>query len=678
VPYKQYPGRFRFQRSEGRKASNKLLTSSGAILVDGLSLDGYRRGISVPRAIAMANLFTMVALSLLTAAAPPAEPAAPDAASAEAPITDTNGDPLPEGAIARIGTGRLRCGEYHGALLGFSPDGKRLVSVGHGGICHWDVATGRLIRRLKRDDGLDAQYSGSPKIALSGDAATAALWTTAGHLTIEPVRVWDTASGQQRIVFNWDENERIDLPECVLSADGRLLAATACVCPLAKGTDSYPVMVWDVRKAQRLHVFTKHSAPLTALAFSHDCRTLLTVGIDRTLIAWDVESGKERYRVGIPKNETPDLIAVSGDDRVVAICGFLAHANAQRSLTLRDLASGKVIHRLQPEPGQVTATAFSPDGGLLALFQSTEFRPGTLVIYDLRTGRRMRRISGPRGPEIAHLVFAPDDKTLAGSVLGSPRIYVWDVRSGRQLTTPPGHDNAVSSMFFTNNGSTLLTHSYDGTLKLWSADNGAERPLPLAKTDQIAAVASSFDGRTMISLETAANHVRVWEAKTGKTVHSITSSLRTGEEGGSRPPDIYAFGSACQGKALLAAVRRTSPGWSFATCVWNVATGKLTNSWNADMGRTVLFSPDGRLEVSGTAVRETTAGQELCRLRPERERILVARARGWFCNPRRVFARRQAARRRRHAMATGRKRSFTPPPHRAGVGASKSAARIRG
>lgn len=56
--------------------------------------------------------------------------------------TDALGDPLPEGAIARLGTVRFR----HGggiSFLSFTPDEKRLVSKGIDGVRVWEAATGK-------------------------------------------------------------------------------------------------------------------------------------------------------------------------------------------------------------------------------------------------------------------------------------------------------------------------------------------------------------------------------------------------------------------------------------------------------------------------------------------------------------------------------------------------------
>src|SRR5438128_2441706 len=62
--------------------------------------------------------------------------------------TDNYGDPLPRGAIARMGTLRLR---HEGSVcaIAFAPDGKVLASGGRDKlITLWEAATGRELRRF--------------------------------------------------------------------------------------------------------------------------------------------------------------------------------------------------------------------------------------------------------------------------------------------------------------------------------------------------------------------------------------------------------------------------------------------------------------------------------------------------------------------------------------------------
>ena len=70
--------------------------------------------------------------------------------------TDLFGDPLPQGALLRLGTVRLR---HHEAVWGvaFSPDGTILASIASDGVIRlWDPSTGPVIR--------DARFAGAAKL----------------------------------------------------------------------------------------------------------------------------------------------------------------------------------------------------------------------------------------------------------------------------------------------------------------------------------------------------------------------------------------------------------------------------------------------------------------------------------------------------------------------------------
>jgi hypothetical protein len=57
------------------------------------------------------------------------------------------GDPLPEGAVARLGTRRFRVdAEIEG--LAFAPDGKTIAVRGNGGLWLLDAVGGQQLRRV--------------------------------------------------------------------------------------------------------------------------------------------------------------------------------------------------------------------------------------------------------------------------------------------------------------------------------------------------------------------------------------------------------------------------------------------------------------------------------------------------------------------------------------------------
>src|SRR5262245_31886507 len=85
------------------------------------------------------------------------------------PILDAHGDPLPPGALLRLGTTRFRHNqEVH--TVAFLPDSKVLLSVsGDGTIRLWEATTGKELRRFENTPPW------GDAAALSADGSTVAV-----------------------------------------------------------------------------------------------------------------------------------------------------------------------------------------------------------------------------------------------------------------------------------------------------------------------------------------------------------------------------------------------------------------------------------------------------------------------------------------------------------------------
>src|SRR5262249_34030177 len=134
------------------------------------------------------------------------------------PRTDSFGDPLPAGVLARSGTLRLRHAAPVTALV-FCPDGKGLVSASQDGTVRlWDTdltgkTPGRFGKELRRFEGhREAVFC----VAVSPDGKTLA---TGG--ADRTARLWDVATGK-RVRPPTPYQETVD---CVaFSPDGKRLA----------------------------------------------------------------------------------------------------------------------------------------------------------------------------------------------------------------------------------------------------------------------------------------------------------------------------------------------------------------------------------------------------------------------------------------------------------------------
>src|SRR5262249_33968162 len=118
-----------------------------------------------------------------------AEPQPPAAEKAPPAHADLHGDPLPEGAVARLGTVRFNHGNGLNSLF-FSADGKTVVSHGGGVVRTWDAATGRQLAQFSVPKRWADDQAG-----LGPDGKTLVL--LAQEFPSDVLSVWDLAQGRE-------------------------------------------------------------------------------------------------------------------------------------------------------------------------------------------------------------------------------------------------------------------------------------------------------------------------------------------------------------------------------------------------------------------------------------------------------------------------------------------------
>jgi hypothetical protein len=174
-----------------------------------------------------------------------------DTPAAEKPARrlDLAGDPLPAGALLRLGSVRFR-----GDKLAFSADGKVLATTQAHFVLLLDVATGKKIRRFA---------GGSYRVqafALSADGKR-------------------LATGERNIVHGG---------------------------PPVRAGEQNTVCVWDTTSGKELGRLKGDLGEITSLKFSPDGRQV-AVGGDRPFagsyhtLLWDVSSGRRLWQVGLPE-----------------------------------------------------------------------------------------------------------------------------------------------------------------------------------------------------------------------------------------------------------------------------------------------------------------------------------------------------------------------------------------
>ncbi len=216
-----------------------------------------------------------------------------------------------------------------------------------------------------------------------------------------------------------------------------------------------------------LHILTSAPAPIRAVAFAPDGKTVAT---------------------GEAVDESKNL----GDER----------RPLYESARLRDAATGAVIRNF-PHQDDVNAVAFSADGRFLA----TACEDGHLQVFDVATGRSVAtgvvnaRLGGANFPATG-VAFAPDGRRLfAWTRDGSAGLWVFSRTQqlqpdyGLQIT-----DNPIACAAFSPDAETLATGTRDGSIALRDIRGGKpSATLQRHGSASVTTVAFSPDGRLLAS-----------------------------------------------------------------------------------------------------------------------------------------------------------------------------------
>jgi WD40 repeat protein len=76
---------------------------------------------------------------------------------------------------------------------------------------------------------------------------------------------------------------------------------------------------------------------------------------------------------------------------------------------------------------------------------------------------------------------------------------VWEVATGKPLSPPLRHQDAVYAVAFSRDGKIAVTGSHDKTARMWESATGRPLGPPLRHPDRVDAVAISPDGTTVVT-----------------------------------------------------------------------------------------------------------------------------------------------------------------------------------
>jgi WD40 repeat protein len=444
------------------------------------------------------------------------------------------------------------------AFLAFAPDGRTLASAMNGQILYlWDVPAGRF-RAAWRGAFGPLGFTADGRTLLTRGPAGAKLWDVAagrerfvfpgafGKVAISPdgrtlasdgggaLKLWDVPRHRQAVAVLAGHTGKVNA--VALTRDGKLLASA--------GNDT-TARLWDVATGKTRTVLP-HSQPVRAVAFSPDGQTLATGSSELVggkpagiICLWETATGRKRATLR-GHIDPVTCLAFSPDGKTLAAAGegLLkpgpkggAPIVKKGRVRLWDVATRRERTSITQNLGGITCLAFSPDGKRLAVgfgIPAQQAFGGDVLVADLTAPDGepvflsrvpVKQDTKPRDmTPVTCLAFSPRGRILARGSGGrdpiqqplADKVTLWHSASWQPYAALAGHTGLITALSFSADGRTLATASRDRTVRLWDLETRQEILSLKGHRGEVTSVAFSADGKTLVS-GGAAGEVIIWE-----------------------------------------------------------------------------------------------------------------------------------------------------------------------
>ncbi|MGH9772286.1 MAG: WD40 repeat domain-containing protein [Candidatus Acidiferrales bacterium] len=493
---------------------------------------------------------------------------------------DLYGDPLPKGAMARLGTLRFRTGVWIGRLC-FTKDGTQIITNNEDDRAQWwDVVSGKLLRQIS--DVSDISPSGRYlRGSEMGTCFIRDLETNKEVIHADNVKdYWSNRTGG---CFSCDES---------------MFAVP--------GNDTKSIRLWQLpagRELPSLHLPYMLSSAIigNGFDFSPD---------GKHFAAW-VDSGENDTTISHlciwndVAHVNPDHVldgisgplAFSPNGEVVAACvGLPTYRFGRRlpSVVFIDAKSGQERFRLPMQQPEIGYICFSPDGKTVAIAVGGSLGSGSIQLWNLDSKTMTCNIPcGMETMNLMHVAFSADGSKVLWGASGGV-IHLYSLAAGKdEWTAGVGHVMPVVSVCFSTDGDRVVTAGGDGSILWWNVAQSKivmDHTFPLTEEHQMASPSFTCNGQSFYMANTA--KIERWDFDSGNKMCEYDSK-----------PELYRIVTPTwDGKLLLAAN-------SDRVFIWNAVDLKMQAEIN--INRIILgdraknfesgeqysqaFSDDGRL-----------------------------------------------------------------------------------
>ena len=467
--------------------------------------------------------------------------------------------------------------------LALGLDGRKLLIISGDAVQLYEMSSGKLVMSVDLDGILWCKIFKSSKFGL---------FTKSTSSTGE---VWDIFQG--RVILKFAVNI-YGFDEAAFSMDNRFFAITL---------NYYTIGIWDLTSGK----VTTFDVPsyLTALAFSSDA-TCLATGCDNGVVyLWDIDAILDKHRamnrfdINMDLHsrvsfkgfvELPDNILVSGHDSI-------AYTNVDRSITIRNTATGEHLQSVKDSSSMILSMAYSPVKDALVV----SFDDRTLRLYEIKDGVEIKRVD--TAILVGELIISNNGKHLVATsvIVPSPDRSLVELYNASSLELIRSYRvSCTSAVAFSGDGRFIALLCIDrGNIDVWDLVESERVHMCIEFGIRLCNIAMSFDGGAMIACSSG-------RTRTENFLYNVSSNRAIKL----KPLTIDTCSFSPDNLFFVTLSDITNIG------LWNVASGELMGRYkSATLLQEIAFSQDakdlitdkGYLRVSSIFSKAKTSGSRV-------------------------------------------------------------------
>ncbi|MGK7880471.1 MAG: TIR domain-containing protein [Crocosphaera sp.] len=185
---------------------------------------------------------------------------------------------------------------------------------------------------------------------------------------------------------------------------------------------------------------------------------------------------------------------------------------------------------------------------------------------------------------VMSMAISPNGETLVSGSYDNT-IKIWNRSTGELIRTLFGHDSMVLSVAISPDGNTVVSGSVDKTIKIWYLETGELLRTLDGHDSMVLSVAISPDGNTVVS-GSVDKTIKIWDLETGELLRTLDGHNST----------VKSVAISPDGKTIVSgSVDKTIK-------IWDLETGELLRTLDGHDSSvfSVAISPDGKTVVSGS------------------------------------------------------------------------------